>query len=56
MTLFGYRASKGFSPELALRDLGGDYVEFDELLASGGEVALEEDSGHLVLMESDEPL
>ncbi|HEY9549928.1 MAG TPA: hypothetical protein VIR45_10540 [Kiloniellaceae bacterium] len=54
MTLFDFRASRGVRPEALQRALGGDYVEFDEILASGSEVALEEDAGYLVLIEVDE--
>src|SRR3546814_15877130 len=54
MTLFDFRASRGVRPEALQRALGGDYVEFDEILASASAVALEEDAGYLVLIEDDE--
>lgn len=53
MTLYDFRPRAGFRPTGALHDLGGDYVEFDEILASGCELAVEEDAGALVLIESD---
>jgi hypothetical protein len=53
MTLFDFRASRGVRAEALQRALGGDYLEIDEVLASGSELALEEESGYLVLSESD---
>ena len=54
MTLYDFRPRTGFRPAGALDDLGGDYLEFDELLTSGCELALEEDAGFLVLNEGGE--
>jgi hypothetical protein len=55
MAVFDFRAPKGFRAEAALEGLGGDYLEIDEVLASGGELALEEDfGGYLMLIESGE--
>ena len=55
MTIFDFRATRKLRHGIAEGDFGGGYVEFDELLASGAEVALEEDSaGHLVLSEGGE--
>ncbi|HMA14133.1 MAG TPA: hypothetical protein VKP12_05070 [Kiloniellaceae bacterium] len=55
MTVFDFRTAKALRQGITVEEFGGDYVEFDELLASGAEVALEEDSGgHLVLGESGE--
>lgn len=53
MTLYDFRPSKG-SRSIDAAQAGGDYLEYDDLLASGGELALEEDgAGWLVLIESD---
>jgi hypothetical protein len=55
MTLFNFRAPKGFCTDQALREHGGDYLEFDEVLSSGSELGLEEDpAGYLTLIEEGE--
>jgi len=55
MTLFDFRPTTGSRLGIAPGDVGDDYLEYDELLASGAEVALEEDSaGHLVLGDGGE--
>ena len=55
MTLFNFRSPNGFCTDQALRELGGDYLEFDEVLSSGSELGLEEDSaGYLTLIEEGE--
>lgn len=55
MTLFDFRPSRATLPEIASSELGGDYLEYDDLLASGDELRLEEDSGgYLVLIEGGE--
>src|SRR3546814_3559416 len=43
MSVFDFRAARGVRPDALQRALGGDYIEFDEILASGGELALDED-------------
>jgi hypothetical protein len=55
MAVFDFRAPNGFRADAALQAVGGDYLEIDEVLASGSELALEEDSGgYLMLIESSE--
>jgi len=54
MTLFDFRTAKGPHPGFGAGEPGGDYLEYDELLASGAEVALEEDAGYLTLAETGE--
>ena len=55
MAVFDFRAPNGFCADAALQAVGGDYLELDELLSSGGELAIEEDSGGcLLLIESGE--
>jgi hypothetical protein len=52
---FDYRVPRGFQADNVLHALGGDYLELDEVLASGAEVAIEEDAtGYLLLIESGE--
>jgi len=53
MSSSDFRVPKGFRASSALNALGGDYLEWDEVLASGGELAVEEDAGYLTLIESD---
>ena len=55
MTLFDFRPPNGFRSDAALDALGGDYLELDEVLASGAELAIEEDTtGYLLLIEGGE--
>lgn len=54
MSSSDYRVPRGFRASAALSALGGDYLEWDEVLASGGELAVEEDAGYLTLIESGE--
>ncbi|HEY9536491.1 MAG TPA: hypothetical protein VIS03_02775 [Kiloniellaceae bacterium] len=55
MSVFDFRAARGVRPDALQRALGGDYIEFDEILASGGELALDEDdAGYLTLIEGGE--
>lgn len=55
MTIFDYRPTRNPRQLFAEGEFGDDYVEFDELLASGAEIGLEEDSaGRLVMSEDGE--
>jgi hypothetical protein len=50
MTVFDFRTTKEFRRAIAASEFGADYIEFDELLASGAEVALEDDAGGLLVL------
>lgn len=55
MTLYDFRPSKQLLSEIDARGFGEGYLEYDDLLASGCELSVEEDSaGYLVLIESGE--
>lgn len=49
-----FRIPKGFAVGSAMDALGGDYLEWDEVLLSGSELSVEEDAGYLALVESGE--
>lgn len=53
MSSFDFRPSPNRCHGLALSEFADDYVEFDELLASGAEVALEEDAGGRLVLSED---
>jgi len=53
MNVFEFRPSRHRRHGLAHSELVDDYVEFDELLASGAEVALEEDAGGRLVLSED---